>query len=344
MRLPLPRLRSGRIPHEDGRDVVPWVSYWRPLEITTDDASGYRHPWQISLRWAGERDQWEAQIFRDSYVGGPAAREVEAPAMPWRRLPRVTRTRYGDKDPRTPVSPWVSDEPLIPLPAAIWRSLGKDADPVLAGSGETIPQPLLDLGAGTGDELRVDRVEQTFTLSLGGSLAERSRLRLVRALDIVLHVERQRVRLDADTAGELSVVLDLPAATAPYVTAQRARYDPALVPGSILEQFTAALDDTGIDRRLVGRVYLLSRPGAPDRSPIDGTWQPYVDQGLFWNPQHRTTRELNIVEPLRLRFPTGLAGGVGDSLIQATLADINQRDALASLLVSQASVTGQYFT
>jgi hypothetical protein len=344
MRLPIPRLRAGSIPHEDGRALIRYIQYWRPLEVTTDDVRGYRHPWQVAMRWDGETRQWQAQFHRSSYVAGPAAREVEGPALRWAALPRATRARLGE-DPGRAVSPWLSEEPWLPCPADRWRRLGIDAEPVLEGSGEVIPQALRDLGATTaGEQIRIDRSEQTFTVSRNGPPVERRRVRLVRAVDIVLHVPRPRVRLAAADDGEIAIELELAAGDAPYVTIQRGRYDPALEVGDTLSQFAAALDDDGIDRTLAARVYLLSRPGAPDGSPVDRTWRPYVDQGLFWNPQHRTNRELNIVEPLRLRFPTGLAGGAGDTLIQNTLADINQRDALASVLVSQASVVGRFFT
>lgn len=343
MRLPFPRLRDMSIPHEDGRDLIRFIQYWRPLEITTDDARGYRHPWQLAVRWSPLAKVWECQFHRSSYVAGPVAREVEGPAMRWDSLPRSTRARLGE-DPGEAVSPWLSEEPWFPLPANRWRALGVDAGPALAGTAETIPDALLDRGATTGEEIRIDREEQTFTIMRGGSPVERRRVRLVRAVDVVLSVARPRVVLEAGDDGELGIVLDVPGDRAPKVTLQRQRFEPSLVPEDTLSQFAASIDDTGVDEVLAARIYLLSRPGAPDGTPVDRSWQAYVDQGLFWSPQHRTNREINLVEPLRLRFPTGLAGGVGDALIQSSIADINVRDALASLLVSQARVVGRFFT
>ncbi len=342
--LPIPRLRANSIPHEDAEAVQKFVAFWRPLEVSTDDARGYRHPWQVAMHWNTDAKRWEAQFFRNSYLGGPMAREVEGPEMAWKDLPRATRRRYEEKDPGTPVRPWLSEEPMIALGETRWRRLGKDAGPTLQGTGETIPEPLLDLGAATGDEIRIDREELTFTISQNGSPVDRAKVRLVRAVDLVLNVARQRVRLEADDRGEIGVTLDLPAEESPWVTVSRARFTPASQAEGTLEQFAAAIDDTGVDQMLAARVYLLSRPGAQDGAPLDGTWVPYVDQGLFWNPQHRTNREINIVEPLRLRFQTGLALGAGDAMIQGALADLNTRDALASLLISKARVVGRYFT
>jgi hypothetical protein len=344
LRLPIPRMRGLGLPVEDGVAFIRWVSAWRPLEISTDDARGYRHPFQVTARWDREEARWECQIFRDSYVGGPIAREVEAPAQAWAELPRATRARYGEQNPGAPVSAWLSEEPWISLPETMWRRVGIDADPVQAGSAEVIPRPILDLGAATGDEIQIDREALTYTISRRGGLVDRSRIRLVRAVDVVLHVARPRVRLGADQRGDLTIELDLPARDEPWVAPQRARWEPATQAESTLEQFAAALEDPGIDEALVARVYLLSRPGAPEGSPIDGTWTAHVDQGLFWNVQHRTNREINVIQPLNLRFPTGLAGGAGDAIIGQVLDDINQRDQLASVLTTQARVRGAFFS
>lgn len=343
LRLPLPRLRDGMIPAEDASALLRWVQYWRPMEISTDDARGFRHPWQLSLRWFPRARRWQGQLHRESYVAGPAAREVLAPAAVWDDLGPATRRRLGGRDPGEPVRPWLSEEPWLPLPETVWRPLGKDAPPTESG-GETIPQPLIDLGAGTGDELRVDRENLTLTVSSGGSIADRARARLVRAVDLVLNVSRERVRLEAGNDGVIGVTLDPASDADPWLTVERARFEEQAEPEGVLEQFAAALDDGGVDRRLAARAYLLSPPGLPPGSPIDGTWSPYVQQGLFWNPQHRTNREINVVEPLRLTFPTGLALGAGDDLIGVALADLNTRDALASLLASRARVVGQFFT
>jgi hypothetical protein len=339
--LPQARLRNGLIPAEDGRQLFRFIRHWRPIEITADDARGYRHPFSAVMNWDPGDKRWEVQFFRDSYVSGTHVREVEGPPLDWDYLPEATRNRFGDDDPGTDVVPWLSEEPWLPVNH--WRSLGTDAA-LTFGDAETIPQPLLDLGAGTGDEVRINREELTFTISRGGTPAQRENRRLCRAADVVLNLSRERVRLDAGADGALTAELDPPSRQNPWITIERGRFEPAGEIGSVLEQFAASLDDTGVDRFLVARLYLLSPPGEPEGSEPSSTWSPYIDQAIFWNPQYRIDREINLVEPLRLTFPTGLAGGVGDGLISATLADINLRDALASALVSDVRVTGEIFT
>ena len=94
--LPLPRLRGGGIPVEDGKRFVNFIRYWRPMEIATDDAIGHRHPFEVIARWDPGDRRWEVQLFRDSMVGH---RDVEADALDWDALPRETRFRFEDRNP-----------------------------------------------------------------------------------------------------------------------------------------------------------------------------------------------------------------------------------------------------
>jgi|GEM_PF-5966540 len=333
--LPLPKLTRGRIPAEDGRRFVRFIRYWRPMEIGTDDDAGYRHPFEVLARWDTGDKRWEIQHYQNSMVG---PLDVEAPPLTWDAAPRETRFRFGGKAPGGKVTPWLSEEPWLPVED--FRAVGTDASPFAAG--EEIPETLLDLGVA--EASRADTSGGTISLPESGTPADRARRRLARAVDIVLHVERERVRLEADDEGGVQVTLDLPTRELPWISVQPQRFEPTPAPDSIQAQIAAAVGDPGIDSLVVARLYLVSAAGSAPGAPVDETWIPIVDQKLYWNVEHATNRDINTFEKVALPGLPALAGGFGNSQIDAITKEIEQNDAAASAFLSEARVVGRFWT
>lgn len=333
-RLPLPRLRRGGIPVEDGKQFIRFIRYWRPMEIRSDDAAGFRHPFEIVARYDPGDKQWEIQHSGDSMVDHL---DVEAPPQKWDYLPRETRFRFGDKAPGGLVTPWLSEEPWLPVND--FRAVGTDASAF--AKGEEIPKALQEMGVAEPD--RLDLSENTVTIQQGGSPTERAQRRLARAADVILNVERERARLDTD-GKTIFVTLDPPKRKLPWITIQANRYEEVAVADSISEQIAAGVGDTGLDRLLIGRVYLVSPRGAAPGSSPDETWRAVVDQQLFWNPLHATNREISTFQPLDLNLSPAIAGGVAQGLLDTFLEDIEQNDAAASAFLSKAQVIGRFWT
>lgn len=332
--LPMPRLRRGGIPVEDGNRFIRYIRYWRPVEVRSDDAAGFRHPFEIVARYDLGDKQWEIQHSGDSMVDH---RDVEAPPQKWDYVPRETRFRFGDKAPGGLVTPWLSEEPWLPVDE--FRAVGTDA--AAFAKGEEIPEPIRALGVVDGDVL--DTSDNAITIQQGGSPTERAKRRLARVADVVLNVERERAALDTD-GKTIFVKLDPPRRKLPWITIQPTRYEPVAETGSISEQIAAGVGDTGLDRLLIARVYLVSPPGQAPGSTPDETWSAHVDQRLFWNPVHGTNRDLNTFEPLDLNLAPAIAGGVAQGLLDTFLEDIEQNDAAASAFLSKAQVVGRFWT
>lgn len=333
MNLPSPKLRNGGIPAEDGAALIRFIKYWRPLEVFADDVLSFRHPFEVIPRWDGGQGRWEVQLFRDSYV---AEDEVEAPALSWEEVGRATRERIGD-EPDGPVVPWLSEEPWLPV--RDWRPIGTDAPPL--GPEEVVPEFFEERGV-------LSRVEastngEALTFALRGSPEERANRRLLRGADIVLHKARARARLDVIDE-KLVVVFDPPGRRRAWITIQQGSFEGDVVLEGIAEQLVSGLTDSGIDEMRVATVYLLSPQGERDGAVPDERWIPYVEPALWWNVNHDSSRDVNIVEPLDLGFNIPLAGGVAQGAIDSFLDDINLKDAVSSAIVSKARVLGYFWT
>jgi hypothetical protein len=323
---------------KDARALVRWIRYWRPLTVESDDAIGFRHPWQISARWDAEQKRWEMQIYRDTYV---ANREILAPPMRVDEVPEETLRRLdGDKlDRSEKVRPWISEEPWIPVPEM--RNVGTDSITIGEGS-EPIPEYFQERGVVSGDQVVVG--VQSLSVRAGGSPVEREKQRLLRAVDVVLNQPRPRAGLQADEEGRITVDIQPAGSPQPFLTIRGARYLPPSEAAGSAEQVAAAIVDDGIDQRHVGTLWLLSPPGTSRDSEPDETWQPYGQHFEFWSLDHDINRDLNVFEPLVLELAIPLAGGVAQPLADAFLDNLEQEDAAASAILSQAKVEGGFWT
>ena len=339
MRLRPFRIMRGGISLKDARALVKFIRYWRPLTVESDDALGFRHPWQISARWDPGQERWEMQIFRNTYV---ANREILAPKMRVDEVPEETLRRLGAEnlERSDQVRPWISEEPWIPVPEM--RKVGTDSVASAATATESVPEYFAERGVAAGDELVVGL--QSISIRSGGSPVDREKQRLLRAVDVILNQPRPTAGLQADAEGRITVEIRPAGDPSPFLTISGARFEPAAEASSSAEQIAASVVDDGIDRRHVGTLWLLSPPGTSRDSEPDETWQPFGQHFEFWSLDHDINRDLNVFEPLVLELATPLAGGVAQGVIDTFLDNIEQEDAAASAFLSQAKVVGGFWT
>lgn len=333
------RIMRGGISLKDARALVKFIRYWRPLTVESDDALGFRHPWQISARWDPSQERWEMQIFRDTYV---ANREILAPSMRVDEVPEETLRRLGaEKQERSDlVRPWISEEPWIPVPEM--RRVGTDAVATTATSAEPIPEYFAERGVVSADELVIG--VQSLSVRPGGSPGDREKQRLLRAVDVILNQPRPTAGLQAGSDGRITVDIRPAGDSSPFLTITGARFEPKSEASSAAEEIAGAVADDGIDRRHVGTLWLLSPPGTSRDSEPDETWQPFGQHFEFWNLDHDINRDLNVFEPVVLELAAPLAGGVAQGVIDTFLDNIEQEDAAASAFLSSAKVEGGFWT
>lgn len=323
-----PRLR-------DARRLVRWIARWRPLRVVSDDASGHAHHWQISGAWDGALKRWELHV-EPGWVNGE---EVATPPMLVEQLPEITLERLKQAgDLPTRARSRLSDHPSIPVTE--WRAVGTDADPLR--EVEEVPAFFLERGVVPPDP--ISTANQTLTFSQLGSPEQRVRRRLLRCVDVILNVPRPVARLQILDDGRPAVAIE-PARGEPSLSVQAERFDPAAESASIQEALAGVVDDDGIERLRIGRLWLLSAAGAAPGSEPNQSWTPYGQNEVFYSVDFDVDRDIDVVEPFEYQPPaTGLAGGVTTVTVNGILADARANDALAAALLSRARITGAFRT
>lgn len=336
--IPAPPLTPRGPRLSDARRLVALIGRWRPLRVEADDAAGRSHAWRISGGWDQGQERWEIRID-PGYVNGA---EVLCPTQPLAELPEETLARLeaaGGDLPET-ARAWLSDRPSIGV--SRWRSVGTDAVAFAGAAIEEIPEYFLPLGVVPPDLIRNDGAQITQTLS--GTSEQLRQRRLLRAVDVVLNQPRASARLEVGEGNRPEVRLALPGDARPFLTIQADRYEPAAEAGSIQEEFARAVSDEGIDRLLIGRLWLLSPAGAAPGSEPTAAWTAYGENAVFYHLDHDVNVDLDVIEPLALGFTIPLAGGVAQLTIQGLTEEINANDAFASAFLSKARVVGQFRT
>lgn len=277
--------------------------------------------------------RWEIRIDT-GYVNG---REVLCPSQPIDELPEETITRLEAGKLPEKARAWLSDRPSIGVSA--FRPVGTD-EIALQGSAEEIPEYFLERGVVPPDEISTSG--QAITQTQTGIGDQRKTRRLLRACDVILNQPRPTARLEVGEGNRPEVRLALPGDETPYLTIQAARYEPVAEVGSIQEEFARAVSDDGVDRLLIGRLWLLSPAGAAPGSEPDQRWTAYGQNEVFYHLDYDVNIDLDVIEPLDLGFTIPLAGGVAQLTISSLTAEINANDALASAFLSKGKVVGRF--
>lgn len=338
--LPIARLHaSGGLHLRDVRQVVAYISSWRPLTISTDDASGYRHPFNFQGRWDEDQKRWEINFAENSYVAG---REILCPLMPIEEVGRDTLERAEAlEEIPDEIKPLISEAPWLPIPDNL-RAVGTDAID-LNNQGEAVPEFFLEKGVVSATEVEASGSSIT-KKETATSADQRRGQRLLRACDIVLGQPRPRARLLVDDKGNVGVTVDAPEDWRPFIKIQPAQWSPPDPAGESLAAVVSALVDEGRDWISVGRCWLLSQPGQARGSEPDETWQFFNDQDLYWNLNYASSHDVENVEPFYFERMPPVGGSIGGELMDRFMSYIESDIAAVESFLKSATVRGEFWT
>jgi hypothetical protein len=301
----------------------------RLIEVRYESGGGWVHPWQISLRYSGV-EGWQASI-QPGFVNGLAA------TVPLEKAETLLTKR--------PV--WTLNHFRDIGPAASPISLGTSGDNITA-SFEAVPKFFSYLGVGKPPVIGTDGLNAIQS----GTDAQRRTERLLKAIDLVLYQDHPatlgNVQITNPASGNIVTVDAVYVDSSqhkrrPYLR-QTARYVPPL-PNA--DAFTAALNgwqDAARTELHLATIYFVSPPGTGNAAPLDQTWAPYVQHRVFWNLNHDTNvvgQPLN-TDPIRLSVP--LAAGIGQPLIDALLAQVNDATSTISQFLSNQRIVGKFWS
>jgi hypothetical protein len=295
--------------------------------VSLQRAPGWRHPWFTDPSWNATARRWEAHVLCGFVNGMDPLVPGVGPAVAGRKT---------DAD--------LCDDPAIPLTS--WRALGND-------EGDQAPIFFQKLGvrknqnsiSTDGSSLTVDSTnrEELFPLpqrflracDIGISVA---RMSLVGTVDIVDPTGTSgqevlyRVGMDASTLERSGSRARL------FTTSQ---FEEPHRP-TLLERLLGTAIDPSEDTKLISTVFLLSPPNVSGEP--DGSWTPYVRHRTFWNLKHANRNARPVEPPAPIRLFTGLAGGIGDSIGNQILSQLNEFSDRVSNALSAVSNEGRFWT
>lgn len=293
---------------------------WWPLDWRPAEPASWAHPWQVTARWDAALESWSATV-NPGFVNGmdPTVK------LAYELAPLVTRRRIGRAERKAAVDAWLTEGPQMLL--TDWRT----------------PSPVPDYFVARGVAATAVATDEP----LAGQPSPVAR-RIVQAMDIVLHQPRAASRIDvqgstiggAEGTGARVLVNYSGSAGRAYVRAVRELVDdPPITSAGLID---GSQSDTGIDRRLIASVYLLSPDGVTEGEP-DATWQPHIRHGLFWNVAYRASgRPGAAPEDLRLDVP--LAAGLAQPLIGAILAQVNDATSAVAQFLAARVGRGRFWS
>ena len=287
----------------------------------------FQHPWKVIPSWNGAA--WTATI-RPGFVNG----------IPPQAMDSVTGILH----------PLISDPVLL-----LGVSRGLDGTGINPDkSVESIPAFFQALGVHKPpSDISVDSVSGAVT-SIASSTASLPS-RTLRACDISLSQARTGLVPTVtvvDGSGVAGEVVQYGVSFSGTVLAEQgitprihvsSRWYPPASP-SARELLLGGATDPQTDELLIATVYWLS-PSAADASPqLDGSWTPYVEQGLFWNLNHAPQTRIPPAPPSPITIHTGLLGGWADIIFNQILAPLNDAATLVQALNSTVSQQGRFWT
>jgi len=329
-----------------------------PLEVKSIRGGGWRHPWYTSVGWDNRDEVFKAEI-KPGYVN---AEDVEV-RIPAKDAKQETLDRLGIKaatDKTEPVVAELHEKPKIEILSRNLRKIGSDADPTgfkgnvdLSGGSftfEPVPAYFADKGVESAtprDASFSGGIQEQF--QVGG--IPKSERRYLRAMDIVLTQERPASRAvwsDDPSTGRPTFSMTYTGSFGPdnnrVFISKRKKFVPQ---AEGFDPFQAVRGNGGtdpFDEIHVCTIYFLSQAGQGEGEDPDDSWTPYVEHHLFWNLNHGSNRLENqkFGDPVTFNIP--LAGGIGTTLINNTLAENNARVQELENILNASQVTGKFWT
>lgn len=175
---------------------------------------------------------------------------------------------------------------------------------------------------------------------------DRNRTRELRACDVVLVVPRIGTAVSFTAEGEtVTVVANALAASTGrggFLRAQP-KWTPPPEPTASDLLFGAAVEPQS-DEILLATLWMVSPPDAGSEDEPDGTWSPFPQHFCWWNLCRAMPRQAPALSSSPLSFTLGLALGVGDSVISALQAQVNDANSRIVAFLQGASSRGQFWT
>jgi hypothetical protein len=333
-----PKRKPLVVPREPWNRFVGGFLRNRLRRVTVLDPIPWRHPWWTSPTWWQEGKQWVAAVvpgWCESHDGDPEV-IIET-------LPGLVELPGGTTVP--PDSEWpygLTSGPRIRIPNTLWRALGTDA----VGSREVLPPELIRAGVMPPPQLV--ETEGGLATAFEGVVKDRAMARLARAVEVVLKKGREVVVLSPNTGED-----GLPELSMNFLTFYE---DPGIElrsewpeGGPVSGEFIPLDDsgifaDEGIDELRLATIYLISEPGAPEGSEVDGSWSPLVRHHVKRNVAYEVLGPAGrVLEPLR--FPwlgQTLAGGAGAELINRLAGELRNRAAELDAILGQFKTRGRF--
>jgi hypothetical protein len=290
------------------------------------------HPWMTTARWDAKAKQWNANVVA-GFVNGidPLCAAV---------------------DPQTgkPVSVGLTADPVLPLLSVVDRTAGS-----LSGVDLPIPAFFAEMGAA---------VDKSVSLDSSGNITQGENApgwRRLLSCDLYLSIARLGVNGTIqvnDNPGGGSVTSLVPSfdssALATYGTRPRFKVIKNL---KIQQEETAAQKlfatwtgqqlqpDIPYDELLVSTVFFLSPPQTDAAAPLDGSWKAYVQHFVFYNLLYAAQTVAQFQKPLNpIVLYTGLAGGLGDAIVNEDLSTINDTSQALATGLAQVSQKGMFWS
>lgn len=325
----------------------------RLRSVVVNEGPGWAHPWFSRLGWDAGLERWRVAVAPGLCVT-PRLGEAEV------RVPGGERLETGGDFVGADAAglPWRLTEDRVSLAIApgLWRAVGTDAAVAFGEEGaEAVPEFFRNAGVLEPGTVTIDPTGGIRTSEIGNG-ADRSKARLLRAVDLMLYVDRPAARLDWTVGGGVTGTFLQGAVTIgtapgardyPWLALRKAaagEEDLAIDSAEVLA--LGGLMQSGRDGLRIATLYLLSSPGMKDGSEVDGVrWMPFVRHHVWWNVAHHTVISLGDAAPTPLQVPApGLGAGTLGAIGNAVLAASNDNLGLLSALIGQARVKGRFFT
>jgi len=331
--------------------LIEHLQHNRIRDVTLLENGDWQHPWQITPRYDAEGGQWTASINPGFVNGLDATVQLDAQQAPDDTLARL-------QNPSGSVDAWLTESPRLPLTS--WRSIGADATPTSADTSEDgsvhfafEPVPKFFEALGVGQPPKIGSSDGDGIIrSVSGTSEDQTKVRLLRALDVVLYQDRpataSQFTMSDGTDGVIFqfdvTVVNTPNARERAYLRTTSKYQPPPPPTDALARLMGDWSDTPRDELWLATVYLVSLAGTAPGSEVDGTWQPYVKHRVFWNLLHATNTLPPALKSDNLTLNTGLAAGVGDRVNQFLLSQVNDGNSAISQFLGRNTIEGRFWS
>lgn len=302
------------------------------ITISATPVRGFLHPWQLSPRWVRDDNDalgghWGTTV-RPGFVNGYDVSIEDDDANPLALI----------EDPAPLLKLTTFRDPTISSGITV------SGDQIIILGGEGYPRYFDDLGVIPNEAMR--------DIETDAPDADPDRTRLIRACDIVLETARPSAKQEVtvgDPIGDqqavtISTSIDLSAVSDARHTLRSTPKFTGTPEPTDLDRLAGTAVEAAVDQIQIGTIWLISPPKADPASDPDQSWDAYSQHFVFWNLHHasRAQVETGIRAPITLH--TGLAAGIGDTLIASLLAPLNDAFEQVRAFLDGSDFTGRYWT